>query len=98
MLGESSMRTEADILVERTPIKLIASDGMRLSGYLSLPKLKSAINLPTVVGMTMTPGKFACGVDNVGVSDLATLLEDFPPYWKPSMHLWHRYVGGSFNP
>ena len=52
----------------------------------------------TLVGMTMTPGKFACGVDNVGVSDLATLLEDAPPYWKPWMHFWHRFVGDPADP
>ena len=47
----------------------------------------------TLVGMTMTPGKFACGIDNVGVSDLATLIESAPPYWKPWLPLWHKFVG-----
>ena len=32
-------------------------------------------------------------VDLVGVSDLASLLGDVPPYWKKWMHLWYRYVG-----
>jgi dipeptidyl aminopeptidase/acylaminoacyl peptidase len=37
----------------------------------------------TLVGMTLTPKKFACGVDIVGPSNLVTLLETIPPYWKP---------------
>ncbi len=47
----------------------------------------------TLVGMTMTPDRFACGIDIVGVSDLVSLLEDVPPYWRNSMHMWHRMVG-----
>ena len=47
----------------------------------------------TLVGMTMTPDEFSCGIDIVGVADLASLVEDFPPYWKPWLHFWHRFVG-----
>ncbi len=47
----------------------------------------------TLVGLTMTPDRFACGVDFVGVSDLATLLEDAPPYWRPFMPFWHAFAG-----
>lgn len=47
----------------------------------------------TLVGMTMTPERFACGVDIVGVSDLATLLEDAPAYWGPEIDFWHSFVG-----
>lgn len=36
----------------------------------------------TLVGLTFTPEKFACGVDIVGPSNLATLLGSIPPYWK----------------
>ena len=36
----------------------------------------------TLVGLTFTPDKFACGVDIVGPSNLATLLGSIPPYWK----------------
>ncbi|KAI1701197.1 prolyl oligopeptidase family domain-containing protein [Ditylenchus destructor] len=36
----------------------------------------------TLVGMTFTPDVFACGVDIVGPSNLITLLETIPPYWK----------------
>ena len=37
----------------------------------------------TLVGLTFTPETFACGVDIVGPSNLVTLLESFPDYWKP---------------
>ena len=37
----------------------------------------------TLVGLTFTPDTFACGVDIVGPSNLITLLESFPDYWKP---------------
>jgi dipeptidyl aminopeptidase/acylaminoacyl peptidase len=36
----------------------------------------------TLVGLTFTPDKFACGVDIVGPSNLMTLLASIPPYWK----------------
>jgi len=52
----------------------------------------------TLVGMTMTPDRFRCGIDTVGVSDLATLLEDTPAYWKSSLPLWHHFVGDPANP
>ncbi|MBB4660324.1 alpha/beta hydrolase family protein [Parvularcula dongshanensis] len=37
----------------------------------------------TLVGVTFTPDAFACGVDIVGPSNLVTLIESFPEYWKP---------------
>lgn len=37
----------------------------------------------TLVGLTFTPDEFCCGVDIVGPSNLITLLQTFPPYWKP---------------
>lgn len=47
----------------------------------------------TLVGLTFTPAVFACGVDFVGPSNLAELLENAPGYWKPSMSKSHRYFG-----
>ncbi len=47
----------------------------------------------TLVGMTFTPEIFACGVDIVGPSNLRTLLETIPPYWKPMMEMWATRVG-----
>jgi dipeptidyl aminopeptidase/acylaminoacyl peptidase len=34
----------------------------------------------TLVSLTFTPDRFACGVDGVGPSNLATLLSTIPPY------------------
>jgi dipeptidyl aminopeptidase/acylaminoacyl peptidase len=47
----------------------------------------------TLVGLTFTPEKFACGVDIVGPSNLVTLLKSIPPYWKPVMQLFKDRVG-----
>ena len=47
----------------------------------------------TLVGMTFTPDVFACGVDIVGPSNLRTLLETIPPYWKPQFELFASRVG-----
>ncbi|MCX7974357.1 MAG: S9 family peptidase, partial [Candidatus Aminicenantes bacterium] len=47
----------------------------------------------TLVGLTFTPEVFACGVDIVGPSNLRTLLETIPPYWKPMMDMWATRVG-----
>ena len=48
----------------------------------------------TLVGLTFTPDRFACGVDIVGPSNLATLIESFPPYWRPFLEgSFIRHVG-----
>jgi dipeptidyl aminopeptidase/acylaminoacyl peptidase len=47
----------------------------------------------TLVGMTFTPETFACGVDIVGPSNLITLLESIPPYWKPMLDLFTARIG-----
>lgn len=52
----------------------------------------------TLVGMTMTPERFECGVDYVGVSDLSILLESAPPYWKPSLPFWRHFIGDANDP
>ena len=52
----------------------------------------------TLVGLSFTPDTFACGVDMVGVSDLATLVESFPAYWGINLAGWHRYVGNPAIP
>jgi dipeptidyl aminopeptidase/acylaminoacyl peptidase len=51
----------------------------------------------TLVGLSFTPEKFACGIDIFGPSDLTKLVEDFPPYWKFEMDRWHRFVGDPKN-
>ena len=53
----------------------------------------------TLIGVTFTPETFACGVDIVGPSSLATLIESFPEYWKPFMEgTWFKYVGDPAKP
>jgi len=47
----------------------------------------------TLVGLTFTPEVFACGVDIVGPSNLNTLLDTTPPYWKPMLALLRARVG-----
>ncbi|HEY4329504.1 MAG TPA: S9 family peptidase [Phycisphaerae bacterium] len=41
-----------------------------------------------LAGVTFTPTVFACAVDVVGPSDLRTLVETIPPYWKPIRSLF----------
>jgi dipeptidyl aminopeptidase/acylaminoacyl peptidase len=36
-----------------------------------------------LAGVTFTPDTFACAVDIVGPSNLKTLVDAIPPYWKP---------------
>jgi dipeptidyl aminopeptidase/acylaminoacyl peptidase len=52
----------------------------------------------TLVGLTFTPERFACGVDIVGPSSLLTLLASIPPYWKPMFELFAKRVGDPRTP
>jgi dipeptidyl aminopeptidase/acylaminoacyl peptidase len=45
-----------------------------------------------LVGATFTPDVFACAVDIVGPSNLATLIHSIPPYWAPLIHQFHTRV------
>jgi dipeptidyl aminopeptidase/acylaminoacyl peptidase len=47
----------------------------------------------TLAGLTFTPETFNCGVDIVGPSNLTTLLESVPPYWKPELDQLTTRVG-----
>ncbi|MCY7397409.1 MAG: S9 family peptidase [Sphingomonas bacterium] len=47
----------------------------------------------TLVGVTMTPDKFACGVDIVGPSNLETLLKTIPPYWEAGKVQFYKRMG-----
>jgi dipeptidyl aminopeptidase/acylaminoacyl peptidase len=47
----------------------------------------------TLVGMTMTPEVFACGVDLVGISNLVTWMQNIPEYWIPILPLLKDRVG-----
>jgi dipeptidyl aminopeptidase/acylaminoacyl peptidase len=63
----------------------VAIMGASYGGYASL------------VGMTFTPERFACGIDMVGMSDLASLIENMPPYWALGKPWWMKYVGDPAN-
>jgi dipeptidyl aminopeptidase/acylaminoacyl peptidase len=52
----------------------------------------------TLAGLTFTPELFACGVDIVGPSNLETLLQTIPPYWKPVVEQFHRRMGNPETP
>jgi dipeptidyl aminopeptidase/acylaminoacyl peptidase len=39
--------------------------------------------LATLGSLVKTPDLYKCGVDYVGVSNLFTFMNTFPPYWKP---------------
>ncbi len=52
----------------------------------------------TLVGLTFTPQAYACGVDVVGPSNLATLQDDAPEYWKPFLHRMRKYMGDAGDP
>ena len=47
----------------------------------------------TLVGLTFTPETFACGIDIVGPSNIATLLDSIPAYWQPQIELFAKRVG-----
>ena len=46
-----------------------------------------------LAGLTFTPDLYVCGVDYVGVSNIFTLLETLPPYWKPMQEMMYTMVG-----
>jgi len=52
----------------------------------------------TLVGMTFTPDEFACGVDIVGPSNLATLLQTVPPYWEAIKQQFYKRMGDPTTP
>jgi dipeptidyl aminopeptidase/acylaminoacyl peptidase len=47
----------------------------------------------TLAGVTFTPDLYAAAVDIVGPSNIITLLETVPPYWKPIMCIFKNRVG-----
>jgi dipeptidyl aminopeptidase/acylaminoacyl peptidase len=46
-----------------------------------------------LVALTFTPERFACGVDIVGPSNLFTLINSIPPYWKSFLEDMTRRIG-----
>jgi dipeptidyl aminopeptidase/acylaminoacyl peptidase len=61
--------------------KRVAIYGASYGGYAAL------------VGVTFTPEKFACAVDLFGISNLMTLMNTIPPYWKSWQTIWKARMG-----
>ncbi|CAN5567938.1 S9 family peptidase [soil metagenome] len=61
--------------------KRIAIYGGSYGGYAAL------------AGITYTPDLYAAAVDYVGISNLLTFMNTFPPYWKPRLYQWYEMVG-----
>jgi dipeptidyl aminopeptidase/acylaminoacyl peptidase len=51
-----------------------------------------------LAGLTFTPEKFACAVDIVGPSNLKTLVQAIPPYWKPLRNVFDVRMGNVDDP
>lgn len=47
----------------------------------------------TLAGLTFTPDLYRCGIDYVGVSNIFTLMETVPPYWKPMREMFYEMIG-----
>lgn len=47
----------------------------------------------TLMGLIKTPELYCCGVDYVGVSDITTLLDSVPEYWKPMREMMKTTIG-----
>lgn len=46
-----------------------------------------------LAGLAFTPDLYACGVAMVAPSDVASLIESFPPYWATRRKRWLRRIG-----
>lgn len=52
-----------------------------------------------LVGVTVTPDRFAAAVDYVGISNLANFMRTLPPFVRPHMsNNWYCYVGDPGDP
>ncbi len=52
----------------------------------------------TLAGLAFTPDLYTCGFDIVGPSNIITLLNSIPPYWKPIQKIFTKRVGDKDNP
>jgi dipeptidyl aminopeptidase/acylaminoacyl peptidase len=52
-----------------------------------------------LVGVTVTPDRFAAAVDYVGISNLANFMRTLPAFTRPyNANSWYRYVGDPEDP
>ncbi len=67
--------------------KRVAIMGASYGGYAALS------------GAAFTPDIFAAAVDRVGISDMVSLIEDWPKYWRVGdMGFWSRFFGDPRKP
>lgn len=52
----------------------------------------------TLAALAFTPDRFACGVDIVGPSNLATLLQTIPAYWEAGRVQFYKRMGDPNTP
>jgi dipeptidyl aminopeptidase/acylaminoacyl peptidase len=52
----------------------------------------------TLVGLTLTPDVFACGIDIVGPSNLVTFFDTIPQYWRTELTMFHERIGDPSTP
>ena len=88
-IGEFAGRMQDDLIdaVEWAKTRGIADPariaimGLSYGGYAAM------------TGLALTPRTFACGISIGGPTDLASLIESFPPYWTVDLSNWHDFVG-----
>ena len=66
--------------------KRIAAYGASFGGY------------STLMQLTRSPEKYACGVSIVGVSNWVRQIESQPPYWASFRHVYDRFYGDPAKP
>lgn len=52
----------------------------------------------TLAGLAFTPELYAAGASKVGPSNIISLIESVPPYWKPVIKEFHLRVGDPEDP
>jgi dipeptidyl aminopeptidase/acylaminoacyl peptidase len=52
----------------------------------------------TLAGLAFTPELYAAGISFVGPSNIITLIESIPAYWRPIVEIFHRRVGNPDDP
>jgi dienelactone hydrolase len=67
--------------------KRVAIMGASYGGYAAL------------LGAAFTPDVFVAAVDRVGIADMVSLIENWPPYWRvDDMGFWSRFFGDPRKP
>jgi len=51
-----------------------------------------------LAGLAFTPDLYAAGISKVGPSNIITLIESLPPYWRPAIRSFHLRVGNPDDP